>query len=188
MKMHNLLCQWQHGFYVKPTLPLTESLLHLPHILIIDRFLYEHSIIIFQSEDAKQACDTCRSHIVMHMITGDPLHSRALAHSRAPLFTQPCTHCSHSRAPGEQWARLCIFALQGCVQAARLCRGSPVMMSCCNDSVMNYNAHPALRQTFVLMTAEISNGDIMGLMSLPVYHFLELGTSISLKSNMMALV
>ena len=59
-------------------------------------------------------------------ITGDPLHSRALAHSRAPLFTQPCPHCSHSRAPGEQWARLCVFTLQGCVQAARLCRGSPV--------------------------------------------------------------
>ena len=58
--------------------------------------------------------------------TGDPLHSRALAHSRAPLFTQPCPHCSHSRAPGEQWARLCAFTLQGCVQAARLCRGSPV--------------------------------------------------------------
>ena len=59
-------------------------------------------------------------------ITGDPLHSRALAHSRAPLFTQPCPPCSHSRAPGEQWARLCVFTLQGCVQAARLCRGSPV--------------------------------------------------------------
>ena len=58
--------------------------------------------------------------------TGDPLHSRALAHSRAPLFTQPCPHCSHSRAPGEQWARLCVFTLQGCVQPARLCRGSPV--------------------------------------------------------------
>ena len=43
-----------------------------------------------------------------------------------PLFTQPCPHCSHSRAPGEQWARLCVFTLQGCVQAARLCRGSPV--------------------------------------------------------------
>ena len=27
------------------------------------------------------------------------LHSQALAHSRAPLFTQPCPHCSHSRAP-----------------------------------------------------------------------------------------
>ena len=61
--------------------------------------------------------------------TGDPLHSRALSHSRAPLFTQPCPHCSHSRAPGEQWARLCVFTLQGCVQAARLCRGSPVKLS-----------------------------------------------------------
>ena len=60
---------------------------------------------------------------------GDPLHSRALAHSRAPLFTQPCPHCSHSRAPGEQWARLCVFTLQGCVQAARLCRGSPVIVT-----------------------------------------------------------
>ena len=66
--------------------------------------------------------------IEMEVITGDPLHSRALAHSRAPLFTQPCHHCSHSRAPGEQWARLCVFTLQGCVQAARLCRGSPVVM------------------------------------------------------------
>ena len=61
--------------------------------------------------------------------TGDPLYSRALAHSRAPLFTQPCSHCSHSRAPGEQWARLCVFTLHGCVQAARLCRGSPVTLT-----------------------------------------------------------
>ena len=64
--------------------------------------------------------------IFLNTTTGDPLHSRALAHSRAPLFTQPCPHCSHSRAPGEQWARLCVFTLHGCVQAARLCRGSPV--------------------------------------------------------------
>ena len=67
--------------------------------------------------------------------TGDPLHSRAHAHSRAPLFTQPCPHCSHSRAPGEQWARLCVFTLQGCVQASRLCRGSPV-----NNSRRNFKA------------------------------------------------
>ena len=64
----------------------------------------------------------------MYIYTVDPLHSRALAHNRAPLFTQPCPHCSHSRAPGEQWPRLCVFTLQGCVQAAWLCRGSPVFM------------------------------------------------------------
>ena len=69
-----------------------------------------------------------KSFPILGSITGDPLHSRALAHSRAPLFTQPCPHCSHSRASGEQWARLCVFTLQGCVQAARLCRGSPVSM------------------------------------------------------------
>ena len=66
--------------------------------------------------------------LIFLIIMGDPLHSRALAHSCAPLFTQPCPHCSHSCAPGEQWARLCVFMLQGCVQAARLCRGSPVIM------------------------------------------------------------
>ena len=69
--------------------------------------------------------------VQLTIFTGDPLHSRALAHSRAPLFTQPCPHCSHSRAPGEQWARLCVFTLQGCVQAARLCRGSPVIFQLC---------------------------------------------------------
>ena len=51
--------------------------------------------------------------------------------SRVTLYTAghlhtAVPHCSHSRAPGEQWARLCVFTLQGCVQAARLCRGSPV--------------------------------------------------------------
>ena len=82
-------------------------------------------------------CQTCYWICVKSMLasqwtilTGDPLHSRAHAHSRAPLFTQPCPHCSHSSAPGEQWARLCVFTLQGCVQAARLCRGSSVILGC----------------------------------------------------------
>ena len=73
-------------------------------------------------------CASSLLDIWIFRFTGDPLHSRALADSRAPLFTQPCPHCSHSRAPGEQWARLCVFTLQGCVQAARLCRGSPVRL------------------------------------------------------------
>ena len=72
---------------------------------------------------------------MIHIITGDPLHSRVLADSCAPLLTQPCTHCSHSRAPGEQWAGLCVFTLQGCVQAARLCRGSPVIIHQCHFKV-----------------------------------------------------
>ena len=65
--------------------------------------------------------------LIVKVFTGDPLLSRAVAHSLAPLLTQPCPHCSHSRALGEQWARLCVFTLQGYVQAARLCRGSPVV-------------------------------------------------------------
>ena len=78
------------------------------------------------------------------LVTGDPLHSRALAHSRAPLLTQPCPHCSHSRDPGEQWARLCVFTLQGCVQAARLCRGSPVLVPSGNKPL----PEPMLTQIF----------------------------------------
>ena len=35
-------------------------------------------------------CNHVNKPSTMRVITGDPLHSRALAHSRAPLFTQPC--------------------------------------------------------------------------------------------------
>ena len=58
-----------------------------------------------------------------HLHTAVPhcWYSRApIVHTAVPpLFTQPC--------PGEQWARLCVFTLQGCVQAARLCRWPVVM-------------------------------------------------------------
>ena len=86
--------------------------------------------------------------------TGGPLHSRALAHSRASLFTQPCPYCSHSRAPGEQWARLCVFTLQGCVQAARLCRGSPVNLLLINifyDVVVRIESRYVIKAKHVLL-------------------------------------
>ena len=59
--------------------------------------------------------------------------NHGLPSTQPGTFTQPCpiVHTvvpplAHGRAPGEQWARLCVFTLQGCVQAARLCRGSLV--------------------------------------------------------------
>ena len=62
------------------------------------------------------------------------IHQHGWPSTQPGTCTQPCPivhtavpHCSHSRAPGEQWSRLCEFTLQGCVQAARLCRGSPVI-------------------------------------------------------------
>ena len=111
-KIYSKRHSWRHGnvIYVfqYESLPLSQWV------------KYKHTILFMEQQALDRACLTG--------ITGDPLHSRALAHSRAPLFTQPCPHCSHSRAPAEQWARLCVFTLQGCVQAARLCRGSPVGM------------------------------------------------------------
>ena len=64
-------------------------------------------------------------------ITGDPLHSRAAC-------TQPCNVNTHSRAHCSPGARLCEQWEHGCVNngarlcaSARLCRGSPVCMLCC---------------------------------------------------------
>ena len=54
--------------------------------------------------------------------TGDPLHSRALAHSRAPLFTQPCP-IVHTAVPRENNDHGCVnlrcravCKLPGCVE------------------------------------------------------------------------
>ena len=107
--------------------------------------------------------DTSLSPLHTRLLTGDPLHSRALAHSCAPLFTQPCPHCSHSRAPGEQWARLRVFTLQGCVQAARLCRGSPVLLGAWHGAYVsliksaatqNLLSNPAIIHTAMLLHIE----------------------------------
>ena len=101
---------------------------------VVEIITYPHHLILTQTTPQNEVCclhlwkwSVTKTHSRNSpSVTGDPLHSRALAHSRAPLFTQPCPHCSHSRAPGEQWAWLCVFTLQGRVQTARLCRGSPV--------------------------------------------------------------
>ena len=60
-----------------------------------------------------------RSVYLQYISTGDPLHSRALAHSRAPLLTQPYPHCSQSRAPGNGCVYLrcrAVCKLPGCVE------------------------------------------------------------------------
>ena len=63
------------------------------------------------------------------LFTGDPLHSRAAC-------TQPCNVNTHSRAHCSPGARLCEQWGHGCVNngarlcaSARLCRGSPVLLS-----------------------------------------------------------
>ena len=63
-----------------------------------------------------------------HIITGDPLHSRAAC-------TQPCNVNAHSRAHCSPGARLCEQWGHGCVNkgarqcaSARLCRGIPVIL------------------------------------------------------------
>ena len=110
-------------FFAFGTMPFLE-----PMMSHCNRALRTNFSVQFQSEYQN------KENSFENVVTGDPLHSRALAHSRAPLFTQPCPHCSHSRAPGEQWARLCVFTLQGCVQVAWLCRGSPVVVKVFNLS------------------------------------------------------
>ena len=66
--------------------------------------------------------------LLIFIITGDPLHSRAAC-------TQPCNVNTHSRAHCSPGARLCEQWGHGCVNngarlcaSARLCRGSPVII------------------------------------------------------------
>ena len=58
----------------------------------------------------------------LRSITGDPLHSRARAHSRASLFTQPCP-IVHTAVPRENNEHGCVYLrcravckLPGCVE------------------------------------------------------------------------
>ena len=69
--------------------------------------------------------------VTRYLITGDPLHSWA-------AYTLPCNENTHSRAHCSPGARLCEQLGHGCVNngarlcaSARLCRGSPVLMSSC---------------------------------------------------------
>ena len=53
--------------------------------------------------------------------TGDPLHNRALAHSRAPLFTQPCPPLFTQPCPGRT------MSTAVCIYVARLCASCPAV-------------------------------------------------------------
>ena len=86
---------------------------------------------------------------VFHLLTGDPLHSRAAC-------TQPCNVNTHSRAHCSPGARLCEQWGHGCVNnrarlcsSARLCRGSPVLLHMvhsrrCNGIYLTYSRRPCL--------------------------------------------
>ena len=88
--------------------------------------------------------------------TGDPLHSRALAHSRAPLFTQPCPHCSHNRENNEHGC-VCLRCraeckLPGCVEDhpwVRICPKCPGPSTC--------SSRIDIQTTFTLLTCEIED-------------------------------
>ena len=77
----------------------------------------------------------------LYIITGDPLHSRAAC-------TQPCNVNTHSRAHCSPGARLCEQWGHGCVNngarlcaSARLCRGSPVIMTSSNGNIFRVTGH-----------------------------------------------
>ena len=76
--------------------------------------------------------------LIMELLTGDPLHSRAAC-------TQPCNVNTHSRAHCSPGARLCEQWGHGCVNngarlcaSARLCRGSPVLLQSRHRNVLRY--------------------------------------------------
>ena len=89
-----------------------------------------------------------RQHVLLfqsrfHILTGDPLHSRAAC-------TQPCNVNAHSRAHCSPGARLCEQWGHGCVNnwarlcaSARLCRGSPVILEPrqIQDTIQNMNIY-----------------------------------------------
>ena len=77
-------------------------------------FLNENCILIKVSlEFISNVLLALSCHWFSRTITGDPLHSRALAHSRAPLFTQPCPRRTMSTAV--------------CIYVAGLCASCPAV-------------------------------------------------------------
>ena len=71
---------------------------HSPISHVACSFSLPSKLLIPRRRFVADLCINVNEIITVTIITADPLQSRALAHSRAPLFKQPCPHCSHSRA------------------------------------------------------------------------------------------
>ena len=74
--------------------------------------------------------------IIFFLNKSNPYFTLICIFNSNTLFTK-WLHGWPSTQPEEQWARLCVFTLQGCVQAARLCRGHPWLPSNSNNYVRN---------------------------------------------------
>ena len=98
-------------FFAFGTMPFLE-----PMMSHCDRALRTNFSVQFQSEYQN------KENSFENVVTGDLLHSRALAHSCAPLFTQPCP-IVHTAVPRENNEHGCVYLrcravckLPGCVE------------------------------------------------------------------------
>ena len=95
----------------------------------IFQFTRLHGVAVIQGLTFRDSVVTLFKSTRWYVLTGDPLHSRAAC-------TQPCNVNKHIRAHCSPGARLCEQWGHGCVKngarlfaSARLCRGSPVVLS-----------------------------------------------------------